>query len=216
MPPLFSSDYCVDLVLLLDLSGDKIDFLGRLTDFLADAETVFESFFSECGKSLHGLRVRVVGFRDPNTGENFVESRFFALPDEAEELCAFVRGLRAFGPSGNRESFEEAVERAFSSDFVGEQDGVRAIRTVAIFSDSPFGFESTLPERLKPIADSYTPKLGQGFSFLPYRYITYMPESPEWLDSLPVNIFKSAAVPVESFGELREVDFSGLVEFICF
>ena len=112
------------------------------------------------------------------------------------------------------EVLPEAVFKAFTSDFLPSSEGTRVMRTVLIFTDARVTSGQEFPKILEPLAESFTPEVGKGFSSYPYRYVCYSPELPLYLDHLPINSFKSMYYPTKEYGELSEVDFEELVDFI--
>ena len=119
-----------DVTLCLDATGS----MGRLIDVLIDRlPTMLEKAAAACERAGEALRVRAVVYRDFSADpEPIMESCFYEIPTEGEELLAFLKSVWAAGGGDLPEDGLEALALSLQT----EGDAV-ARRAVVLFTDSP-------------------------------------------------------------------------------
>ena len=136
-----------DLVFCVDATGAMGSVWGSLPDDIPDAIEAARYRFEKAGYEPLSFRVRIVGFRDFRVDpEAIFESRFYQVPEEYEELFAFIRGVWAHGGGDLPESGLEAISLALKSDWTTE--GMKQRHVVLMFTDAaalPLGTGSDKP-----------------------------------------------------------------------
>lgn len=128
--------YCVDIVMCIDATGSMAPILNEVK---ANALSLYERFVDEMemqNKSVAGLRVKIIGFRDYICdSEPMVESAFFNLPEQSRDLQDFIARIEACGGGDTPENAFEAIATALNSPWTTE--GSKRRHVVVVFSDAP-------------------------------------------------------------------------------
>ena len=111
--------YNIDVVMCIDATESMKPFMS---EFKANVLSFYRKFVEEMearGDSVDQLRIKVIAFRDYDCdSEPMVESRFFVLDDEVEELYSFVDKIEAKGGRAGGQNALEALALAMKSDWV--------------------------------------------------------------------------------------------------
>lgn len=189
-------DYYVDIVFCLDATGGV---LGGSYHYLWGLRDNFSSFYSclmdsadMVEKEIAKVRVKCIVFKDYD--ENWsdipmVESPFFELPEQNEELVAFISAIEIGGGGDTPENSLEALSLALKSDWT--TGGTFRRHIVVMMTDAPghkLGERATCPKYPRDIpetldeltnwwhgtSDSYSgtfqPKAGRLIAFVPCEY----------------------------------------------
>lgn len=139
-PSLAQLDVYADIVYCLDLTYSMKPIINKVKETALTLHQDLQRVMSQnYQREIKQLRIKVVGFRDFYCdGEYALEtSRFFYLPDEAEEFKAFVDGLEAKGGGDIPENSLEALALAMQSDWCTTIDSsIRKRHIIVMFTDA--------------------------------------------------------------------------------
>ena len=119
----------VDIVFCIDGTGSMSPCFESVT---ANARRFYTDLSGEvvkAGASIDMMRIKIIVFRDYKSdgAEAMVESRFFELPSEEEELSAYLATQEAHGGCNENANGLEALYLAMMSDFVTGQNDRQVI-----------------------------------------------------------------------------------------
>lgn len=215
----FNMDYSIDIVLCIDgtatmhstideVKSELLSFPQKLIDEAEVWDRVIES-----------LRVKVIVFRDCESGQSIEESEFFKFPEQETEFKSHISCIELQCGGGVRSANAlEAIARAIKSNWT-IADGKRARHIILVFSNSdtipieerslsldyPDDLPKTLPELQswweegvkKDPGSTYRPRSG--------RLMAFVPENYPWDDMLSWNLYWPAF-------EVRGTQFSEAME----
>ena len=184
--------YNVDIVMCIDATGSMKHILDEVKSNALSLYPKFAEAMETAEKEVAELRVKVIAFRDYGCDtQPMVQSEFFTLPEQADELNAFVNSLEAMGGGDAPENALEAISYALKSDWT--TGGVRRRHVIAVFTDAPTlplgaragsaQYPVDLPKDLAELSaiwegtdqttlGNYQPKAG--------RLIAFVPEDESW------------------------------------
>ena len=143
----------VDIVFAIDVTDSTQPIIDMVKDAALSFHENLDSVLKEAKRSIHQLRIKVIWFRDFYYDGDYAygESKFFELPEEADDFRNFVKSIEAKGGGDAPESGLEALTMAMRSDFV--QEGEKKRHIVVLFTDDaahPFeDFEKLTEEAAK-------------------------------------------------------------------
>ena len=194
-----SPEYCVDIVVCIDLTSDMHIFIE---EFKEKAINFYESFIDameENGHEISQFRIRVIGFGDTVSGvKSIVDSgKFFLLPDEKKEFGCFVRSLPGIKLQYSFANIGlEAIEMAMKSDWTNAGDRqkhvILMLTSSAVYKNREKSGNPSCPEGMPVDLDelarwwkngvpngSFNPKSG--------RMAVFAPEAYPWSDMMSWN-----------------------------
>ena len=129
-------DYSIDVVMCIDATGSMQPIID---EFKSNVRGLYQRFIKRAqdqDRDIGQLRVKVIVFRDyAYDAEPMVESRFFVLDDEVEELYSFVDKIEASGGGDGPENALEALAIAMKSDWV--RTGTKRRHVIIMWTDAP-------------------------------------------------------------------------------
>ena len=148
----YAMSYVVDIVFCIDCTGSMDNVLSIVKENALHFYTDVQAQMREKGKSISGLRVRVVAFRDYAAYDNerrlgeeghepMLVTDFFSLPEEADKFELSVRYLEAEGGGDAPEDGLEALAYAIRSDW--NIQSLKCRHVIVVWSDQephPLGF----------------------------------------------------------------------------
>ncbi len=147
--PLKKRKYGVDIVLCVDATGyNEGVFSWQKEELLSLCRKFADKMQSlEPPKEIQRFRVKIVAFRDfEYDREPILESRFFTLDEELEDLQEFFFGVSGFGGGDMPESGLEALALSMKSDWTDEGSPRRHIIILHTNAPAkPFGTGSDNP-----------------------------------------------------------------------
>lgn len=184
-------DYCVDIVMCIDLTRSMRNYIEEVKRKAIVFHELFIEAMDDVGHEVAQLRIRVIGFRDFGYGaEPIVDSgRFFMLPDENKEFERFVLGLQVDTGGDIPESSLEAIALAMKSDWTNEGSKLRHV--VLMFTDAPahplgFGSDSArypkgMPSDLAELGSWWQCGVPNGtYDKNAGRLVVFAPEAYPW------------------------------------
>ena len=181
-------NYSVDFVMCIDATGSMKPFMSEVKAKVLSFYCEFVEKMEEMEYSVDQLRIKVIAFRDYGCdSEPMVESRFFVLDDEVEELYSFVDKIEAKGGRAGGQNALEALALAMKSDWVTD---TRRRHAIILWTDGdalelgvrrnrplyPFDMPRTL-EELKNEWDEKMDRSGK-------RLILFAPDVWPWSDMI--------------------------------
>ena len=130
----FDLIYNADFVFTVDATASMERFIYALREYMPSFEATVRKFFEDNEKDFGSVRVRFVIFRDiAYDPDPLIESDFFNLPEDTEEMMAFLEHVECEGGGDKPESALEALALAINSEW-REARGTR--QTVVVFTDA--------------------------------------------------------------------------------
>jgi hypothetical protein len=214
------SEFSVDLVLVIDVTGSMTPIINRVKDnalqFYEDIKVKMESI----QKNIQSLRVKVIAYRDYYCDAvPMQESEFFDLPTNAGLLRDFVGQLQADGGGDEPESGLEAISLAIDSDW---KQGNKARHVIVLWTDAsahplevpgkakPSNYPASMPKDLNGL----TSKWGQNMKESAKRFILFAPDVAPW--SMIGSDWENAIHHAAKAGEgLIDTDYNSILETIA-
>ena len=135
-----------DFAICVDATASMGDFLSSLKKVMPRFDEIVNSEIDSLNLAVGKMRVRFIFFRDFGYDEEpLIESRFFTLPEDKEEMIAFLDSVTAKGGGDRPESVFEALVTARGSEWRTDF-GVRQI--IMLFTDAdahPLGAHASRP-----------------------------------------------------------------------
>ena len=200
--------YNLDVVFVIDCTGDMKDLLDKVKQHVLHFEDGLRNKCESRGLGFRiSLRIRIIGFRDfyydwedPNHPP--VEaSAFFNIPEQHEELAAFLDRLEAAGGEDEPESGLEALHLAFHSDWKQPESGTRDRQLIILYTnskahplDDPMRYDQEfnshypvgMPKSLEELQEEYCdPEVfpSRNGPVLGHRLILFVPENEHTWES---------------------------------
>ena len=127
----------IDIVMCIDTTGSMEYLIENVKEKSLSFCRDLSSHLEKEGKKLDKLRVKVISFKDSQFDKDFMlESKFFTLDEEKEELYSFVKELKAQGGGDRPESSYEALALAMKSDWTRSKGGFGR-HLIIMFTDAP-------------------------------------------------------------------------------
>lgn len=195
--------YNIDFVMCIDATGSMKPFMSEVKANVLSFYRKFVEKMEERGwgyYSVDQLRIKVIAFRDyAYDAEPMVESRFFVLDDEVEELYSFVDKIEASGGGDGPENALEALAIAMKSDWV--RTGTKRRHVIIMWTDAPAlalgarasspSYPSDMPADLAELHEWWE---GQEMDSKAKRLILFAPDTDPWSDMIDwQNIFHQAS-----------------------
>jgi len=145
--------YYLDICIVMDITGSMASKIKMVKENSLNMYNLIKEKMESYKKNVDKVRVKILGFRDFAYGgdKTIEESRFFELPEEAEELKAFAETLKAEGGGDAPESALEAIALAMRSDWTPTDttNGTKARHVILVYTDAPAVplNDSSKPER---------------------------------------------------------------------
>ena len=164
--------YNVDIVLCIDATASMGSIIEMTKEKALSIYPALQDEMSSNQKNIGALRVKVITFRDYGVDtEAMVESPFYVLPDQADDLQSFVNGITVSGGGDGPENALEAISLALKSDWTTE--GSKRRHVVMVFTDNEAlqlgeragfpNYPAGMPKDLKELA-SWWEKTDQYFT----------------------------------------------------
>ena len=137
-----SIPFSIDVVFVIDCTAGVDRLLKRVKQQVLHFEDGLREFCEERGYTYNSLRIRIIGFRDfyfdwMDPDHPPIEaSSFFNIPEQQEELAAFLDRLKCTGGEDEPESGLEALHLAFHSDWKQPEEGARNRQIVVLVTES--------------------------------------------------------------------------------
>ena len=186
--------YYIDLVLCIDATGGMKPILDEVKRTALSLYPRIKEDMAENEVDLAKLRVKVIVFRDYAYDEEpMVQSEFFTLPEQEEDLKRCVDAIEAHGGGDISENALEAIAYALKSDWTTE--GIKRRHVIAVFTDAP-----ALPLGERSVSALYPSDLPKDFAELTAmwegedrsgvttfepsrgRLIAFVPEDESWIN----------------------------------
>ncbi|MCQ2079444.1 MAG: VWA domain-containing protein [archaeon] len=211
----------VDIVYAIDVTGSMAPIIDTIKNSVKGFEKRLQNelLSSTYQRQIDELRIRIVAFRDfDEDGQNSInQSNFFTLPEEEEELYAYIDKLEAFGGGDVPETAIDAFSIAMNSDW--NTEGQKKRQIIFLFTDAPtkgpghapksLGLPSTMEGVVEWWQDPQKSKLNRHAQ----RLIVYAPEDESWefLEALDNTVWERS-VPSEG---LSEVGMDTILALLC-
>ena len=183
----------IDFVMCIDATGSMKPFMS---EFKANVLSFYRKFVEKMEErgwgyySVDQLRIKVIAFRDyAYDAEPMVESRFFVLDDEVEELYSFVDKIEASGGGDGPENAFEALALAMKSDWV--RTGTKRRHVIMLWTDAPAlnlgarasspSYPSDMPADLAELHEWWE---GPEMEFMAKRLLLFAPDTDPWSDMI--------------------------------
>ena len=208
--------YNMDVVMCVDATGGMREFSYELKENIRFFSRKLAEEMEVRGCPLDLFRIKFFFFRDYGCDcEPMVESRFFSLPEEEDDMEAFVRDIVAEGGGDMPENALEALAHAMMSDWMSE--GRRKRQIVLLFTDASAvplgerkdcpGYPIGMPESLEELRSWWEdPNVNQRVTHNPrqsYLFL-YAPETEPW-DEIARSWSRCMLTPVYCSNSLCEV-----------
>jgi hypothetical protein len=229
-PNIFIKKRNIDIVFCIDSTGSMMPCLDSVKTNARRFHSEFEKAMTEAGSEVSMMRVRVIVFRDyKKDGVNAMqESRFFELPDEADEYEKYLFGISAFGGSGQGSNGLEALYLAMKSDFSAQKDDRQVI---VLFADT----DATPIRSTTRIESPYYPSDAPDFNGLSEawecvgcgqnagwklrerlkRMILFAPQGTAYETRVKKRFNRSVFEPVNTGAGLKDIDFTEIIKIIA-
>ena len=142
-----ASDYYVDIVMCIDGTASMRPIIDEVKRNALSFYHKFIEAMADADKSVDGVRIKVIVFRDFKDDEKPMEvSEFFTIPDQEAEFNAYVQGIEAVGGGDLPENAREAISRAMKSDWTLQ--GKKHRHVIIVFTDAealPLGERASCP-----------------------------------------------------------------------
>lgn len=153
-------DYDVDIVFCIDVT-ESMGAERMLDNIKQNAVNFYDDFvraMEEKGKKVRNLRIRIVAFRDYyyDGDEAMLETDFFMMPQQAEDLRACLSCIVAAGGGDDPEDGLEAIAHAIKSDWCNGPGKKRHV--IVVWSDEgthELGFGKSVPNYPKGMAKNF-------------------------------------------------------------
>ena len=158
MAGVYSLKYNVDLVYCIDSTGSMKNILDIVKDNAVNFYGDFVKKMNEKNKTIGRLRMKIIAFRDYyyDHEDAMLETDFFEMPEQAEELKDCVASIKADGGGDDPEDGLEALAFAIKSDWCQEKGKKRHV--IVVWSDAAtheLGFGSTAPNYPENMAKDF-------------------------------------------------------------
>ncbi len=129
--------YNVDMVFCIDATGSMSPVINVVKENALNFYKDVMDAMQVKQKTINTMRVRVIAFRDYLTegDEAIFSTKFFTLPDEADQLAEAVGSIEAYGGGDAPEDGLEALYYAIKSDW--NREGVKRRNIIVVWSDAP-------------------------------------------------------------------------------
>jgi len=132
---MISYTYNADFVICIDATYRMAPIIELVKRHAHQVCVSFIDRMEETCRELSEFRVKIIVFREYGSeGEPMVETSFFTLPDEREELESFVCSIEAKGGSGGPANALEAIALAIKSDWTAESTKKRHV--ILVYSNA--------------------------------------------------------------------------------
>lgn len=132
------SEVNFDIVACIDVSGGMARNIYEVKKTVISLHSAILNNSKKYGPGIMQFRIKVIAFRDYLCDEEpMVESQFFTLPIQENELQAFLDGLETTGGGDMPENSLEAIALAMKSDWVPVQADKKARHMIILFTDAP-------------------------------------------------------------------------------
>ena len=129
-------EYNVDVVLCIDATADMAPIIEKVKSAALSVGPKIAEGMELVDVEVADLRVKVIAFRDYAYDEEpMVQSEFFTLPEQEEDLKRFVNSIEAKGGGDRPKNALEAIALALKSDWT--TGGARCRHVIAVFSNAP-------------------------------------------------------------------------------
>ena len=143
--------YNVDIVFVIDSTGS----MGHLVETVKNNALEFHVKLAEVmrkkQKTLNKVRIRLISFKDYVADKYpMLGTKFFALPDDEEQMKAALQSIRAEGGGDDPEDALEALAHAIKSDWASGTDKGRQV--IVLYTDTgahSLGFGKGMPSYSK-------------------------------------------------------------------
>ena len=221
----FGSTYNVDICMCIDATGS----MGPLLDLVKSNALSFygdlKARMAAKDKHVDELRVRVIAFRDylADGKDAMLLSDFFALPEQAAEFEALVRGIQPRGGGDDPEDSLEALGYAIKSKWTKGGDKRRHV--IVLWTDDvphDLGFGRSAPNYPAKMAKDFGEltewwgAAGQGgvMNANDKRLLIYAPNKGYWNDIMGV-WDNTLLFPSEAGKGLEETTYSAILDAIA-
>lgn len=154
--------YAVDVKIVLDATSTMRPIIDDVRLLAGEMHHAIATGMEANRKHIGPLRVSVIAFRDFGCDgqDAFIDSGFFTLPDDGEDVTEFMSNITVFGGGDEPENSLEALAYALQGDWTGEEALQRHV--TVLFTDAPPhpygivtgpGKPSGLPETLDQVLE---------------------------------------------------------------
>ena len=192
MPSNFALKYYVDIVFCVDATGSMRPVLDEVKNGILHFHSDLANAMSAKGKTIDGLRVRVVAFRDyyADKADAMLVTDFFELPRQAEELSRCIASINPKGGGDDPEDSLEALAYAIRSDWKTDKT-MKGRQVIVLWTDAPpheMGYAkespyypSGMPATLSELSRWWG--TGNSESYMDNRakrLLLFVPDDPTW------------------------------------
>lgn len=188
----FKMTYAIDIVLVIDATGSMQDLIDTVKENALNFYPDLIKDMERKSKIIHRLRVKIVAFRDyiADKEQAMCKTKFFNLPEEAEDFRDTVNSIEAIGGGDEPEDGLEALAFAIKSEWNNECTKRRQI--IVVWSDAPthqLGYGKSeksypinmLPKDFNELTRWWGDVQSQGYvSYNAKRLILFTPDVPGW------------------------------------
>lgn len=195
-PTAVSSDYCVDIAMVIDSTGSMAPIIEEVKSNASDFYQKFLDAMQANGKNASQVRIKVIDYRDYKCDGQYAmnETGFFTLPAENDVFQSAMDAIEAKGGGDEPESAYEALALAMRSDWTTE--GNKRRHVILLFTDasacslgdssrtsSPH-YPANMPSDLAQLGDMWNGLAGQELAGMPEqtakRMVVFAPQVESW------------------------------------
>lgn len=212
------NNYNIDIVLCIDKTGSMHYIVDEIRYTLHSLCAQMLETMELSGKEVEKLRIKVIAFGDYRCDEEpMIETQFFTMPDQEDELQNFLQSLEVRGGGDIPEDALQALALALKSDWTLE--GSKRRHVVMMFSDAPahelqnhadcIGYPDDMPIDLDHLASWWhgtNGDLNSNYMAKWGRMVLFVPKCEPWEEIMTwCGTFGTYVLPG---GGLAEVDLS--------
>lgn len=216
--------YNVDMVFCIDATASMDNVINIVKHNAINLYQDIMRAMDEKHKVISKMRIKIIAFRDYLADEEkaMLCTRFFTLPDEAEDLKRSVNSITAIGGGDDPEDGLEALAYAIRSDW--DKEGMKRRQIIVVWSDAathPLGFGASSPHYPPQMVKSFgelTSWWGsrQSPGFMDYsakRLILFAPDEEGW-SVISNNWDNVIHFPSEAGLGLNDVSYAQIIDAI--
>jgi hypothetical protein len=219
-----NNEYYVDIVLCIDGTGSMRPFIENVKASALSIYSKLEEEMILLGKNPARTRVKVIVFGDyAKDADPMRESEFFELPQQNDDLHAYVNGITVMGGGDIPENAIEAIATAMKSDWVVE-GGKNRRHVVVVFTDAPAlelgarsdcpNYPTDLPKTMAELsAWWHGTDQEMGGSYLPGagRLVAFVPNDASWTQFESWNRFIPSYTAAGGCSEIDMMEIIGVI-----
>ena len=187
-----NTQYNVDIVACIDATRRMSDHIDKIKETVLSFHQMISDELECNGKEIKQCRVKIIAFRNLGIDdEPMLESRFFEVPEQYDDLKAFLDTIEAKGGTDGAANALEAIALALKSDWNPED--IKGRQVVLVFSNSsalPLDTEKNsclegLPRDLEQLSDWWhgvDNSCNSAYLSIKGRMAVFAPNKHPWLE----------------------------------